>query len=67
MQPTVIDQAAWSISLSQQCCKNGWTHQDDLWVEFSSGPKEPRFTYGFTSPARRSNFEGEEGAAHCKV
>jgi len=39
-----LDYVAWAVCLSachsSQCCKNGWTDREAVWVEEPGGPKE---------------------------
>jgi len=54
MRPIVTERVAWSVGLSvcptSEPCKNGCTDRDAVWVQDSSGPKEPCIRCGSRSP-----------------
>ena len=52
-----------SVCHTSEPCKNGCTDRDVVWVEDSSGPKEPCWGLldGVQIPMGRDNFEGVKG------
>jgi len=55
-----------SVCHTSEPRKNGCTDRDAVWVEDSSGPKEPCVRWGPDSPCDGAILRGK-GVSHCKV